>query len=212
MAKTDPAAKSTTQEPLVITISGEHGSGREAVGALLARYLDMPCTDEPELERLVDEGLAAGGNGKTKHDNWLEGMGDWIVEHTTIERPKQRNRLLHLVKVVVEKADHGGILIGAGAHLILANHRVFRLKVEAGNTFCAKALSEAEGTSLKESRREVEETNRARIEKVREIYQAFPTTSTYYDLVLNAESFSREEMVQLTILAMQQTGFLQAQA
>ncbi|MBF0141923.1 MAG: cytidylate kinase-like family protein [Magnetococcales bacterium] len=197
------------QGVLVVTVAGGRGAGREEVASRLARQLGLPCYDESLIERLVEASMAeADRRGREEEMPWMGALDTWTLGLLTSGNHKRQQHLLHLVKVVMETAVGSGVIIGAGAHLILSHFNLFRLKVEGGEDHCARRLAKRKGISFSEARAQVREQNAASVSQVREVFRSFPTENTYYDLVLNAETLDDEQMVQLAMLAMRQSGRL----
>ncbi|MBF0283452.1 MAG: cytidylate kinase-like family protein [Magnetococcales bacterium] len=194
-------------QPLVVTVSGEHGSGREAVAVGLADRLHMLCYDAQLIDRLIEKSVANSSDVKAMHAP--KGINGWLKGIFETDRLKRSGYYLHLVRTVMEIASTGGVIIGCGAHLILSGQGVFRLKIEAGTDFCAHRVAQQEGISFAEARKRVGLMNEKNIKRVKEIYDRFPSGRHYYDLVLSAESLSPEEMIDLAWFALEETGCVQ---
>lgn len=195
-------------QPLVVTVAGEYGAGSREVAVAIADRLGMLCYDTPLIDRMTEASLKsmeeAGRSpaAMPKHD-WLHQL--------KAERGKKEDFALHLVRTVMGIGAVGGVIIGNGAHLILFGLPLFRVKVEGGVEFCARRVVEQEGISFDEARKKVVRMNREHTRRVREIFEHFPNDRTYYDLVLSAERFPVEEMVELIMEALEESG-LQAHA
>ncbi|MEG3639547.1 cytidylate kinase-like family protein [Magnetococcus sp. PR-3] len=192
--------------PPLIAISGEYGAGAEDVAKRLAKTLEVQCFDPPLMQRIVEE----AENSQALHDRLDELMPGkvkgWLNPFMKKRRKKGAISYLHLVKAIMGISAKGGVIIGMGAHLILSDRQVFRLKIEAGPEYCSGLISKETGINSKAAEKMCARVDRERIKFVKEIYDRFPTDASYYDLVLSAETFSPEQMSNLALEAMCHAG------
>lgn len=193
-------------QPLVVTVAGEYGAGTQEVAVAMADRLGLLCYDTPLIDRMIQDSMTsmehAGRSpaATPKHD-WL---------HKLKAGPgKEGSFSLHMVRTIMGIGAGGGVIIGNGAHLILFGLPLFRIKVEAGKDFCARRVVEQEGISFADAKKKVERMNRQHLRRVREVFEQFPNDRTYYDLVLSAERFRIQEMVEIALEALEESGLHQ---
>jgi cytidylate kinase len=192
----------------MITVSGEYGAGGREVGRVLAQKLGVVCFEPELIDQIVAESMKSSELSRQLDNRLPDVLDDWLRRLWHKKEPSDRaDYYLHLVKAVMGITHVGGVIVGRGAHLILASQNVFRLKIEGSREFCAQSIAKREGISVKAAMEMVGHVEEERIRFVREIYKRFPTDKTYYDLVLNREIISQEQIVDIVFLAMQMAGY-----
>jgi hypothetical protein len=119
----------------------------------------------------------------------------------------QEGYLHHLVKVVLNIATRGGVIVGRGAHLILGPKRCFRVRIVGSLEKCAERISVREGIDIEAARRRVEQVDQERADYLNELYGVSAGDSSNFDLVLNTDRFTVNEAVALILDAMRQAGY-----
>jgi len=187
----------------LVTVSGEYGAGVYKVSAELAARLGVKLFDYRTLDKIF---------GKLRADqrlsHWLDEQQPltqkkWMKFLFSKNNPKMSEYLPHLVRTIMAIVPEGGVIVGRGAHLILVDCQVFRVKVVAGPKFCAKRIAEREGITVKAAGKLAANINKERIQLVKEIYNHFPTDKTYYDLVLNTEILTADQIVRIVLAAVE---------
>ena len=112
-----------------------------------------------------------------------------------------------LVKIIMAIPPKGGVIIGRGAHLILAKHNGFRLRISGSLETCARRVSERMNLDLETARKRVVQVNRARTDFVRKLFQKYPTDATCYDMVLSSDHLKYEQIIRIVLLTMREMGF-----
>lgn len=191
----------------VVTVSRGFGSLGKKIAQALADRLGVRCCDrtilqevarranvDVELVARLDEHIGYSGN------DW------WMTLFSGKTYPRERY-LHHLVKVVLNIADRGGVIVGRGAHLILGPERCFRVRIVGSPERCAQRVSERDGVDIDTARRQVEAVDRERDAYLRELYGVAADDATRFDLVLNSDRYSIDQAVALILEAMQQAGY-----
>ncbi|MBF0381815.1 MAG: cytidylate kinase-like family protein [Magnetococcales bacterium] len=204
----DKEAAQADQPPLV-TVTGEFGAGVEAVSRELAKQLDVKYFDYWVLDSIIREARLNFELRKKMESRHPNNLASWIQSFFQKGDGVNEEYLALLVKTVLGIAPAGGVIVGRGAHLILSDHKVLRLKVEAGPEFCAKQVADRKGISLKAARKMVAKINKERMKFVADIYEKYPGYSSYYDLVLSSEVMSTQQIVDVALSAM---GVIQQRA
>ena len=206
------------QEPFVITISREVGSGGHTVGSVLAQKLGIRYCDKHLLESLEKQfGLSAKGIEKLKAEkkNWLSDFIAYVTpmpSAKTLELDPEYSREYRLdvstndiykaeVEILQGLADLGSCVIAGRSGFFVFKDHPNRLNVlitastpnRVGRIMRKQGLSEAEALDLIK-----------RIDKGRENYvQRYAGVSRYdarnYDLVLNADGHTEEQLADLIL-------------
>jgi cytidylate kinase len=192
-------------KPLV-TISGQHGAGAHDVGAALAKKLGVGLFDYRVLDNIV-----AKAHDNQKMKGWLDRQkgsiqAKWMKSFTYKSGKDMSSYLPYLVRTIMAIVPNGGVIIGHGAHLILVDHKVLRLKVESGPKVCAQRIAAKEGITTKAAGKLSAKVNKERIRLVQDVYDHFPTDKTYYDLSLSSEILSIDQIVKISIAAMKEAN------
>ncbi|MBF0460132.1 MAG: cytidylate kinase-like family protein [Magnetococcales bacterium] len=192
----------------VVTLSRSFGSNGSKIAELLAESLAVPCFGYSMLDGIIKE---------TKTDKFLmrlideqapNPLEDWI--HTLLTKGDASKEGFHqrLIKVALAIAESGGVIIGRGAHLLLAeDHKVFRVRIEGSLDVCAKRVAEREHLTTEEAKKLIAGVDSERKLFVKGIYNRHPTQRAHYDLVLNSDDISIHTAVEIIILVMEKMGF-----
>ncbi|MGE5027424.1 MAG: AAA family ATPase [Betaproteobacteria bacterium] len=190
----------------VITLSRDYGSGGRAIAKELARHLAVPVFDKELLDAVVERS-GADPHLLAQLDEKTRGFWDsWIVSMLSGENVQDDHYRRHLAKVVlgIFNTGDGGVIIGRGAHLILAQQDAFRVRVVASPETCAERVSRERQLSLEDARAEVARVNGGRATFVWDVFRKRLNDPAAFDLTINTDHLSRyEEAAEIIIFAMQ---------
>ncbi|HUW49569.1 MAG TPA: cytidylate kinase-like family protein [Sulfuricella sp.] len=190
----------------LITISRDYGSGGREISTVLAKRLAVPVYDR-ELLNAVIERSGADPHLMEKLDEKTRGFWDsWIISILSGENVLEENYLRHLIKVVlgILNTGDGGILIGRGAHLILAKQDVLRVRITASPEICAERIALGRKISLEEARKEALRVNDGRAKFVWDVFRKRLNDPTAFDLTINTDHLNKyDEVAEIIIFAMQ---------
>ena len=114
----------------------------------------------------------------------------------------------HLVDVILGIAQSGGIIMGRGAHIILSDRQVFRVRVLADEERCAERIAEREAMSLESARVKIATINKERSEFLWKMFHVRHNDPSTFDVIINTDKFDNyESIANLLYLAMGQMGF-----
>lgn len=192
-------------KPLV-AISRDYGSGGREISAALAKRLVVPLYDKELLDAVIERS-GADPHLMERLDEKTRGFWDsWIISMLSGENVLKENYLRHLVKVVlgILNTGDGGVLIGRGAHLILANQDVLRVRITASPETCAKRIAHWRKISQEEAVKEVNRVNEGRAKFVWDVFKKRLNDPTAFDLTINTDHLNKpDEVAELIIFAMQ---------
>lgn len=191
----------------VVTVSRGYGALGKETAQALADILGVRCCDRMILQEVarradVDVELVR------RLDERIKNIGsDWWRTLFSSKSYSKERYLHHLVKVVLNISTKGGVIVGRGAHLILGPGRCFRVRIVGSLKNCAGRISVREGIDIETAARRVEQVDRERAEYLNELYGVHAGDSSNFDLVLNTDRFTVNEVVALILDAMQQAGY-----
>lgn len=191
----------------VVTVSRGYGSQGRLVAQALADRLGVRCCDRDILEAVakraaVDIDLVAKLDETVRHS----ALAPWKAVFSGQTLGEQRY-LDHLVKVIMNISNKGGVIVGRGAHLILGPARAFRVRIIGSPESCAARVAEREGLDATAAAERVRNIDRQRAEFVQKHFGVDSADCSVYDLVINSDRFSLEQMVDMIIDAMRTVGY-----
>ncbi|HUX63101.1 cytidylate kinase-like family protein [Sulfuricella sp.] len=190
----------------VVTLSRDYGSGGREIAQQLAKHLAVPVYDKELLDAVVERS-GADPHLLAQLDEKTRGFWDsWIVSMLSGENVLDDNYRRHLVKVVlgIFNTGKGGVIIGRGAHLILAQQNVFRVRIIASPETCAERVAHKRQISLEEARKEVARVNGDRAKFIWDVFKKRLNEPAAFDLTINTDHLSKyEEVAEIIIFAMQ---------
>ncbi|CAL1238850.1 AAA family ATPase [Candidatus Methylocalor cossyra] len=199
-------------EPLVVTLSRDHGAGGETVARKLATCLGIPLYDREILERVAQRAKVDAFKLAPHDEGAPATVSTFLYSLLTGTGGELQTYRRHLYDTVLELAEHDGLLVGRGAHLILAGRKVFRVRIVGSRETCAQRLAEESGISVQEAERQVDDINAKRHHSIHNLYgDSIPQCSleqaSRFDLVVNTDHIPPASAVPVVLLAMQQAGF-----
>lgn len=184
----------------VITISRDYGSGGDVIATRLAQRLGLTVYDEevlqqvaarlqddPEVVRLLDEGF-----GRAK-DMWLYR----VFSGKDVSPDSYRDTL---IKVVMSLGRLGGIIMGRGAHAILAESCALRVRVFGTPEVCARRMSRV--GSYEEQLAIARDIDHRRGKFVWELFGSRLSDAGQFDLTINTDRMADFEDVVDMIMGM----------
>jgi cytidylate kinase len=115
---------------------------------------------------------------------------------------------VHFLSTVIRGLYHtGGVIVGRGAHVILAGRDVLRVRIVGSVEACATRVSEQEGISYAEAKRNVQETSKRRGKFIWDMFHSRYNDPTNFDLVINTDYFRKlDDVVEIILLAAHARG------
>lgn len=190
----------------VVTLSRDHGSGGREIAQHLAKRLAVPVFDKELLDAVVERS-GADPRLMAQLDEKTRGFWDsWIVSMLSGENVLEDNYRRHLVKVVlgIFNTGNGGVIVGRGAHLVLARQNVFRVRIIAPPETCAERVARERRIGLEEAGKEVASVNEGRAKFVWDVFKQRLNEPAAFDLTINTDHLSQyEEAAEIIVFAMQ---------
>jgi cytidylate kinase len=185
----------------IVTVASEHGAGGDLVAprvaeALGVRFLDralpasLLATDE-DVER--PSGLAAS---LARASSVFAGEP---VERMDLDEGQRR---AELAEFMARSSTDGGVLLGRGGMVLLANAPGALHVLLAGDLDGrVERVAERDGVSREEARRRVRVHDRARLEHARRVFSVDSGDRTLYHLVIDTVALGIDATVELVVAA-----------
>ncbi len=196
--------------PPVVTLSRDHGAGGAEVARLLGERLRLEVYDRQILDSIaahakVDADLMAQLDEKVaehKSSAWIRSL---FTNNTAFPESYRH----HLVNVVLGICNTGGIIMGRGAHVILATRKAFRVRLTGSMDHCVERVAARGQLEPEQAREEVERVNKERGEFLWQMFHRRLNDPTLFDIVINTDNFpTLEAVTDLILVAMQQAGLV----
>jgi cytidylate kinase len=178
----------------VITVSRSTASRGDSVARALAGRLGLECYDREILEGIAAE---AGVSSQLleRLTEKLDAVDSWVYSAVFGKRVT-RGEYVKIVTSMIRGLYHtGGVIVGRGAHVILAGRDILRVRIVGSLEACASRLSEEEGISYSEAKNRIQETNARREKFMWEVFQSRYDDATNFDIIVNTDGFRRDDAV-----------------
>ena len=139
-AKGGKKGKAATPIKPLVTISRQLGAGGEKTAVLLAQRLGVGLFDKELLKQIVKE--AKGDKHLLEQlDERVTSLVDNLVHAFFSKKSTNKDTYFrYMAKVILNIGPAGGVIVGRGAHILLPEGRVLRVRVEGSGKSCAKRL------------------------------------------------------------------------
>jgi len=203
----EPPAKGRRVRKPVITLSRTLGSGGDYVAERLAERLGLEVYDSE-----IINGVAAEANVSTSlmrdMTEKLDAVDAWVYS-SVFGKNVSRSEYVRFLSTVVRGLYHtGGVIVGRGAHVILAGRDVLRVRIVGSIEACATRLSEKEGITYGEAKKEIQSSNRRKGKFIWDMFHSRYNDPTNFDLIINTDYYRRlDDVVEVAFQAVRARGF-----
>jgi cytidylate kinase len=182
----------------VVTISREPGSGGRVVAQNLAAKLGFEVFHQEVLHEMAKRAEVSDQLLATLDERGLSILEDWISSLVNDRHLWPDQYLRHLINVIGTIGKHGrAVVVGRGANFVLPPKQRFRVRVTAPQKLRIKNVACDFGLSPEEAKRRVIKTESDRKTFIRKYFNADITDPTNYDLVINTETLTVENAVEV---------------
>ncbi len=187
----------------VVCISRDYGTGGDEVARWLAERLGVAVYDRVIVDRIAQR-LDAEPETMRALDAGASQFRDlWLYSLVTGQNLNADHYKRHLINVIVNIGRSGGVILGRGAHLILAHSGALRVRITGSSDLCAKRIVEAEGIDFETARKRVEEVNHNRGKFLWDHFQERSNDPRTFDLIINTDHIEdRQKVVDMLIEAL----------
>ena len=193
--------KKSEQWP-VITISREFGARGKYLAHEIGRRTGFRVWDKDLLSAIAEE---SGADEKflASLDERRRNLIDDTL-HGTLMGAKLSNTqyFRSLLRVVHTVAAHGkGILVGRGGNYIVKSPNSLKVRVVCPFNRRVAYISDREGIAIKEAEKLVVARDTERSDFIRHYFKQDAKNASDYDLVLNSDSFTNDQLTEFTLAA-----------
>ncbi len=190
----------------VISMSRMLGSGGDKIAEAVAERLNVTCYDKEIINGIAAEANVSSNLMENLTEK-LDAVDAWIYS-AVFGKHVSRDEYAHFLSVVIRGLYHtGGVIVGRGGHVVLGGRDVLRVRIVGSVEACATRLSEQQGTSYAEAKREVQNSNKRRGKFVWDMFHSRYNDPTNFDLIINTDYFRRpDDVVEIVLHAVRARG------
>lgn len=175
----------------VVTLSREPGSGGRIVAKNLAERLGFEVFHQEVLHEMAKRAEVSEQLLATLDEKGLSILEDWISSLVYDRHLWPDQYLQHLMNVVGTIGKHGrSVVVGRGANFILPPEQRFRVRITASQKWRIENVARDFNLSKNEAKRRVIKTESNRKAFIRKYFNADIADPTNYDLVINTDTLS----------------------
>ena len=187
----------------VVTISREPGSGGRIVAQKLAERLGFGVFHQEVLHEMAKRAEISEQLLATLDERGLSILEDWISSLVNSRHLWPDEYLHHLMNVIGTIGKHGhAVVVGRGANFILPAGKRFRVRIIASREWRIQNVAREFDLSEEDARRRVIKTESNRRAFVHKYFNADIADPINYDLVINTETLSVTNAVDVVAAAM----------
>ncbi|MEO5349870.1 MAG: cytidylate kinase family protein [Magnetococcus sp. YQC-3] len=205
------ATKETNTAPAkqpVVTVSRSFGSNGGKIAELLAARLHVPCYGHSMIDELVNKTHTTKKLMSLMDEKLPRPIDSFIYSLFVESEQSISGYYKHLIKAILGISMEGGVIVGRGARLILAQHpHVFRIHIEGSHDICVKRVALREGITLEEAKRKIADVEKERSRFLKGLFKRYPNNRTYYDMVINSDKLEPQQAVEIIVAAMEKMGY-----
>ena len=180
----------------IVTLSREPGSGGRIVAQNIATRLGFEVFHQEVLHEMAQRAEVGKQLLATLDERGLSILEDWISSLVYNRHLWPDQYLKHLMNVIGTIGKHGrAVVIGRGANFILPPEQRFRVRITAPQRLRIENVARDFNLSMDEAKRRVIKTESDRKAFIRKYFNADIADPTNYDLVLNMETLSIDNAV-----------------
>ena len=196
-------AKRKPEKP-VVTVSRDLGAGGGEIARRLSGALGIEIWDRQILDAVAESAKSSPELMSKLDDKIKTGKDTWIYNLLSGQNAFLTSYRHHLVNVMLALSQLGGIVIGRGGHLILANRPIFRLRVVGSPASCARRVADRQEMDFDTSLSEVKRVNKEREQFLWSAFRRHLNEPEYFDLIVNTDHFNDrwDEITELILNAM----------
>ena len=194
----------------VVTISSSYGTLGEQLGRTVADRLGLPFLDRAIPATVAKEVMASFEEIAYQESHPVHGIGQWIGFFSPLGSAwlgvpdplepwrSEREYLDHTESVIRRAAEHGVVILGRGASIVLRNHpRALHVRLDAPPEERIRQAMERNGVGDREARRAQKETDSARRHYLQHFYRTDIRDPSLYHLWLDTTAIPLEACADL---------------
>ncbi|MBF0372132.1 MAG: cytidylate kinase-like family protein [Alphaproteobacteria bacterium] len=171
----------------VITISRDCGSGGDIIAERLAQRLGVPYYEQDLLRRVAERLETDVATARMLDEGIGRAKEMWLYRLFSGQDLSPDTYRDALARVIMSLGRAGGVLVGRGAHVVLANACALRVRVSGTPEICARRLAASQGQSEAEALAHVKDVNHHRGEFVWEMFRSRLSEASQFDITINTD-------------------------
>jgi len=203
-ARDRAGVKPSPERPLVC-ISRDYGALGDEIAAELARRLDIDLWDSAILDKLSKRSHTDPHTARVLDEAVGKAKDLWLYSLLTHQDLSPQSIQSHLVNVIVSMGRLGGVIVGRGAHIVLARSPGLKVRIVGSTEACVHRVAKARQLTPDAARHEVDRINHERAQFIWDTYQVRQNDPHLYDLVINTDHLSDVGAVVDMLLQAQKT-------
>lgn len=202
ISQQDPQDRRKGPPKPVVALSRDYGCGGDVIAERLAQKLEVPLFDKelvaevalrlrehPSIVQLMDEDAAA------TRDMWLFRF----FAGGSLTPQLYRDTLL---MVIANVARLGGVIVGHGAHVALADACALRVRITGTPEICAQRMASQGHGEAAQLRHRAGDVNKKRALFVWNLFQSRVSDASRFDIIVNTDRMIDFEDVVDTLFQM----------
>jgi len=191
----------------VVAISRAFGAGGRELGTRLAKRLGVPFYDKEILAAVSEEAKVRPELMEQLDERVRSGVDAWLYNVISGQNAFVATYRHHLVNVLLAIAHQGGVILGRGAHIVLAKQGAFRVHMVASEATCAGRIAHREGIDTAAAAKRHHTVTRERTEYLRATFGEPFERPRDFDLTINSDRLCNwEALVEVVVQAMAVAG------
>lgn len=202
VATAPPPAEGIIAKPQkpVITLSRDYGAGGEDIAARLGQRLGVPVYDEQVLKEVADRLHDDPAIIRMLDESIGRSLDMWLYRLVSGKDLGQDSYRDTLVRVVMSLGRLGGVIVGRGAHVILADGCALRVRVAGSPEVCARRMTERGQGNYDAELAKANDINHRRGKFVWDMFHSRLSDASQFDITVNTDRMGDfEDVVEMLV-------------
>ena len=200
--KERPAKMASKWDRAHVTISRQYGARGYAIGQLVAQKLGWEIYSRNLVEHIAEQTkLRDKVIAEFDEKKRLATLTQLIFDPSAYNADKHYR---HLIQVILSLTQKGrAVIVGRGANFIAGWDNGLHVRVVASLESRIRRYAEKERVTEREARKKVESMDHERAEFIRHYFHADIENADHYDMIINVEHLSNEQVADMIISALE---------
>lgn len=177
---------------------------------MLAERLGVRCFDKEILDAVSKLAKVDTKLMEELDEHVRDNISSWIHSMLRGGSLFSEDFRKHLVNVVYAIGARGGVIVGRGAHVILADREdVFRVRLVGSPDRCAERIALLESISPEAAKERIAKVDAERLEYLKALFKGADLRENRFDLIINTDLLDTAHVVDTITFVMEKRGLLQ---
>lgn len=205
-AITEPDPSLEGQHVPMVTISRTYGTNGTEVGQRLAERLQVGFYDREVLNEVCRQTHSDRFLMENLYEKPVRKLDEVIYGILGKGGNVEMMRVLPGIISGIQRT--GGVILGRGAHLLDTKLPIFRVRLDGSLPVCTRRVMQRLNLSETEARALIRTKNLERESFTRTVYKRFRSARQFYDMVINTDLFTTEQVVEMILSALRMKNFM----